>query len=314
MSKTERQIAGQFAQMFSGPPEPEENAEAVEADEEEALEAESVEVEAEEAESETEEEESGDEPEGVPAFTVLVDGKEVAVTADEARNGYLRQADYTKKTMELADQRKALAGEFEQTRQERARYSAVLPRLEEALAAMQVQPPDPALATTDAAAYTAKKAMYDQWAAQADAVQAERQRIAQQQAYEQQQATQSYLAQEANALRSTLPDWQNEEYVGQWWPQMVKVGQELGYSPDELNNIADHRAYLALHELARSRANASRGKKKAADAKKTLAPGTAESGDLRNRGLKRQRERARKSGRVEDIAPLIGRALAQQAR
>lgn len=44
-----------------------------------------------------------------PTFTWDVDGQERTVTEEEARNGYLRQRDYTQKTQDLAEQRQRLA-------------------------------------------------------------------------------------------------------------------------------------------------------------------------------------------------------------
>ena len=41
--------------------------------------------------------------------TVKVDGQEQQVSLDELRNGYQRQADYTRKTQELASERERLA-------------------------------------------------------------------------------------------------------------------------------------------------------------------------------------------------------------
>lgn len=43
-----------------------------------------------------------------PRFTVKVDGVEEAVTLDELLNGYSRQADYTRKTQEIAAERQRL--------------------------------------------------------------------------------------------------------------------------------------------------------------------------------------------------------------
>ena len=63
---------------------------------EEALESEEVEYEVEEPEAQTE-----------TAYTVKIDGEEFEVTLDELRNGYQRQADYTRKSQSLAEQRKA---------------------------------------------------------------------------------------------------------------------------------------------------------------------------------------------------------------
>ena len=48
-------------------------------------------------------------PEPQPQMqTVRVDGQDVQVSMDEMRNGYMRQADYTRKTQELAQQRQQL--------------------------------------------------------------------------------------------------------------------------------------------------------------------------------------------------------------
>ena len=44
-----------------------------------------------------------------PRYTVKVDGQALEVSYDELINGFQRQADYTRKTQELADQREALA-------------------------------------------------------------------------------------------------------------------------------------------------------------------------------------------------------------
>ena len=62
-----------------------------------------------EEESDTEEGESdeGDDTE----VTVVVDGEEITVSMDELKKGYSRHSDYTKKTQELAEQRKAIEAE-----------------------------------------------------------------------------------------------------------------------------------------------------------------------------------------------------------
>jgi len=43
-----------------------------------------------------------------PAYTVKVDGEEAQVTLEELQNGYQRQADYTRKTQEIAVERERL--------------------------------------------------------------------------------------------------------------------------------------------------------------------------------------------------------------
>jgi len=299
---SDREIGNRLGAMFV--PSDEETEDEVVEEGEEALEVD-LELGDEDEELDTEEDaEDEDEPEA-PAFTVLLDGKEVTVSKDEARNGYLRQADYTRKTMAVADERKALEAERGEVRQQVEQYAQVLPQLANALQSMGVPQPDPALARTNPEAYVAAKAEYDQWASQMQAVQAEQQRIAVVRQEQAQAQTQQALARERDALLTKLPQWSDQAHVQKMWPAMVEVGEELGFTRQEIDNMVDHRAYLALHALAESRTNRATGKKKVAEAKKTAAPGTSQQGDLRKRAYRKQREKAVGSGKVEDIAPLM---------
>ena len=76
-------------------------------------------VEAEQPEQEDQPTEDTDDP----TVTVKIDGKEVEVKLSELKNGYQRQADYTRKTMELSEQRKAVEIETQKARYERQQYA-----------------------------------------------------------------------------------------------------------------------------------------------------------------------------------------------
>ncbi|MDE2434553.1 MAG: hypothetical protein KGN37_17120, partial [Burkholderiales bacterium] len=72
--------------------------------------------------------------------TVKIDGKEVEVPLSELKNGYQRQADYTKKTMEVSDQRKAADAELQRAHFERQQYASNLQKFQvQAEAALQSQ-------------------------------------------------------------------------------------------------------------------------------------------------------------------------------
>lgn len=81
----------------------------------EGSEAPEVEVEVESAELTTDEVEVEGADEGTtveadePTYTITVAGEEITVPLSELRNGYQRQADYTRKTQELAAERQQLA-------------------------------------------------------------------------------------------------------------------------------------------------------------------------------------------------------------
>jgi len=66
----------------------------------------------------------GGQPSGAPEaeFEVVVDGQKVKVKLSELLSGYSRQSDYTKKTQELAEQRKRYEAELQTYRQEREEW------------------------------------------------------------------------------------------------------------------------------------------------------------------------------------------------
>lgn len=74
------------------------------------------EVDGEEDESDVDEDEPDEDDDGQAAFdeqefTLTIDGKEVTVKGNELKSGYMRHAAFTKKTQEVAEERKALAQE-----------------------------------------------------------------------------------------------------------------------------------------------------------------------------------------------------------
>ena len=85
--------------------QPTEEEESQPVEEDESFEEESEEEEAEEAEEESEETEGEEEEE---LYAVTVNGEEVAVSLDELLSGYSRQSDYTRKTQEIANDRKEM--------------------------------------------------------------------------------------------------------------------------------------------------------------------------------------------------------------
>ena len=91
---------------------------------EEEYEATEDETEYEEVDYEVDEEVS--EIETSPSYTVKIDGEEVEVNLDELRNGYQQQADYTRKSQSLAEQRKAYEANLQAVQQEREQYAHLL--------------------------------------------------------------------------------------------------------------------------------------------------------------------------------------------
>ncbi len=86
----------------------------------------------EESEDEQSELEEDTQEEDKPqVFTVKVDGKEIEVTLDELQKGYSRTQDYTRKTQQVAEARKAAEAELQAVRAEREQYAQLLGALSE---------------------------------------------------------------------------------------------------------------------------------------------------------------------------------------
>ena len=84
--------------------------------------------------------------------SISVNGEEIEVTLDELKNGYSRQSDYTRKTQELANQRKVADTELGAVREERAIYTQLLDQMRNQLeAGMQNEPDWVSLAENDPA-------------------------------------------------------------------------------------------------------------------------------------------------------------------
>ena len=305
------EIQSQFSQILAPQPEvegDETEEEVIDGELEEAPEGEALE---EEIEASDEDEDEPEADEGAPpTYTVRVDGEELEVPLPELIAGYSRQADYTKKTQALASQRQELTAETEQVRQERQQYAAALPRLEELISGAVGPEPTPEQ-YTDRQEYLWAK---DQWNAnrgQLEAVKAERQRIAQQQQEDEQRRIAAWAEAEAQNLQSKLPEWGNSEVRDKEQRAIREYGLQMGFAEQELGNVRDHRFVLVLRDAMRFRELQTTGRKKAKQANKTktVAPGSGDSG-VRGHNLRKQMERAKASGKVEDIAPLMGRLLA----
>ena len=93
-------------------------------------------------EEDGEEETEVEELEEQPVYRVTVDGDEIEVTQDELLNGYSRQQDYTRKTQELANQRKTIEQQAQELQQRDAIYAQLLPKMEAQLKGELVNEPD----------------------------------------------------------------------------------------------------------------------------------------------------------------------------
>ena len=301
------------ANAFLGMMEPEEAQAQPEVQEE--LEAEAVEQAEYEDESEDESEEEATEEEPTPTYKVRVGKEEVEVPLDELLKGYSRTADYTRKTQEIADQRKAVEAEkakIEEASKLRDTYAQRLGIIEQMLKQQDSGEDLASLKETDPIGYAVKVAEQAEREKQLSAVRAEQQRIAQQQQGEQQERLKTYLAQEAQKLAEAIPEM-NDPAKGQAIRTDIRnFAQKLGYSEQELSQVYDSRAVTALYKamqydkLMSGKGDAT---KKVQQAPKMLKPGTSTPEARQTQEVKQLRGRLKKSGKARDAASIFERFL-----
>lgn len=223
------------------------------------------------AEEDVSDEDEDTEADDEALYTVIVDGEEVEVTHEELINGYQRQSDYTKKSMELAEQRKALETEKEQI--------ADLPRVKEAydneakrfgqnaelvLVAFEngfmPQPPAEELRQTDPAQYLLAKEKHQEALQFMHGLKGEMQK-----ANDQAEADHAKNVRDGRQkLLQIQPQLQDAEVRGNFQKYIL----EAGFTEDQIKREADPRLFEFAYKAMRYDELLTRSKKKPEPKKK----------------------------------------------
>jgi len=291
---------------------------------EETQEAEEVEEEAPEseeegqAEEETEEEVTEEEEYEVVAeedlkYTIKVDGEELEVGIDELKNGYQRQADYTRKSQALAEQRKGteqIQSERMQLEQERQMYANGLQMLQEQQSAKLTDFDNvewEALKQEDPYQYMIKKDEYRDAQERVTNLQAEQQMVQQEQAQQAQQARAHFVQQEYARLVNALPEWNDKESTIK--KDVQEYATSVGFRPEEISQLADHRSVLIIKKameydkLTKKVAPKKKAVKKVPKVQKAGRGNSKE--DAATEAIKKKRARLQKSGKQDDAASIF---------
>lgn len=262
--------------------------------------------------------ESGTTEEGAHTIPVEVDGKTIELTREQIAEAYkngLRQADYTKKTMEVSEQRKAAESETAAARQERQQYAEKLNNYAIQLQGVlqeQSQINWQQLLDADPVEYLKQQHLFQQRQAAYQNAQQEQGKIWQQQQAENAANQQAYLAKQQEELLAKLPEWKDANKAKAEKEQLRTYLQDkLGFSPEHVAGVQDHRAVLMarkamLYDSLMERAQTAT-KRVATLPTKVERPGNGDSKpqDGRTEAMKR----LSKSGRMEDAAAIFSSML-----
>ena len=295
------------------PTETEEDTQEAEVEETEV--EEEAEPEMEEAEEATEEDSEIEEDEEVveeeQTFTVKAAGEEKEVTLDELKKSYQLGSDYTKKTQEVAEQRKVIEQEAKailEARQVRDDYAQKLQAVEQYLVGNNNSPEDlSAMKENDPIGYAVKVAEMTEKKEQLQAVQSERHRLAQEQNAVRADQMQKFVAGEAQKLTQSLPEFSDKAKGEQIRNSIRNYGKKVGFTDEELSQVYDSRHVLVLHKAAQYDkliAGKAGVKKKVAKAPKTLKSGAKVKQNVTDI-QKKQLKRLQQTGSARDAAAIF---------
>lgn len=280
------------------------------------LEANDSEAESEESydESEVEQDEGEEEAEEPPKYRVKAAGEEKEVTLDELIKSYQLGTDYTKKSQAVAEERKAVEAErqrIEEARYLRDQYAERLQVIEQMLNQQPETENLEYLKETDPIGYAVKVAELSQREKQLAQVQAERQRIAQQQDQERQEQLGHVIQAEARKLAEAIPEYADPQKGEVARRELREFGQKLGFTEQELAGVYDSRQVLTLWKAMQydKLQSAKPGiTKKVNEAPKVMKSGVSQPRDSSDE-MKKLKARAKETGRVADAARAFERFL-----
>ena len=261
-----------------------------------------------EQEDDSSEESESDQDEA--RYGVKIDGEDKELTIKELKALAQQGGDYTKKTQQVAEQRKAVQAEqqaIEEAKYMRDAYAERLQAMEQLLNAQSPQEDMDYLKENDPIGYAVKVAEMSQNKEKVQAIQAERYRIAEQQQSEQQQNMQRYLSEQATKLAEVLPEYSDPVKGETLRSDLRKFAKNLGFSDEELSSVRDSRHVVALFKamqydkLQQSKPQVN---KRVSDAPKTMKSGnsnTAVSADQSKRNMAQLKQ----TGRVRDAASVF---------
>lgn len=235
-----------------------------------------------EPETEGDEDESGEEK---PAEVFeLANGEKV--TKDELIKGHLRQQDYTRKTMEVAERRKSVEAEAQ-------RLSGITEAFIDHITKLIPAEPDRSLAFSNPAEYQARKVQYDAAVEQVEklielgkagkettqALSADAQR--------------EVLYRENTALAERFPETATKDGRKKFFDGVGEAAMELGFTPEELSKTSDHRLFALAHWAslgmkAEKAREAAKHKVEGAPPAAPKKPGGAQNKSARNRDAMRK--------------------------
>jgi len=229
--------------------------------------------------------------------------EKVKYSLSELKAQRMMQADYQRKTAEVAREREtareqirlqneALTNQFQERLQtyEAAVWQALAPEVQ----GVNLDK----LAQENPAEWAAKMQRIQSLQTTLQAIEMEKGKLSESKKLELQQTQQQQIQASREALQRDIPGWNDEVYR-----TTLKAGMDhYGYSAPELNAVTDARAIKVLHDAMKWRSLQAKppADKKVVTVPKVVKPGSAEKPDQNREELSKAKAQLKKSGRQDD--------------
>lgn len=223
-------------------------------------------------------------------------GAQFKVKKSELRAGYMKDADYRRKTAEVAEQRRQVEQFAQQVQQQRqfaaTQLDVFLGSLHKELLGSQ---PDPKLIDDDPQEFMRQQTAYNTRAQQFQQALQHRQAIDAMQAQGSQRVQAETIQQEQRLLLDKMPELRDETKRAAAFTEAAKFLQSAGYSPEEMNALTDHRALMVALKAAKYDAmQAAKAKQARPEVPRPVRPGSSGT-TTPNSAAQRAKERLRRN-------------------
>jgi hypothetical protein len=275
-----------------------------------------------EEEAEEESEEESEEPDEVESeetlYAVTVNGEEQQVTLDELMSGYSRQSDYTRKTQDVAKERKQMeelqtqyVSEMHQARAERQQYLESLNQIIANSASNLDKFANidwESIKENDPIEYVTRREEYREAQEKVQLMQRDQYMAQQKSIEDERQMRTRALHEESQKLSEVMPEWNEPEKQRKIVSDIRSYGTSQGFTEEELNSLVDHRSLIVLMKAQKYDAmqNSDVKSKKLKNKPKVIRSGkgvTRNSSDKSKRTA--QMKRLKQSGHIRDASALF---------
>ena len=229
-------------------------------------------------------------------YTVKVGGEEQSVTLEDLQKGYMMEADYRRKSMDLGSRRKAL--EAKETELDKAITDAqsMIELDIDSLESPEMQQ----LKADNPDAYLKEFERVQKRVTSLKNLQAKRQE-------ERQEAQNERAKQEMEKLDAAIPEWLDPDVKNTEAAKVFASLEATGFSRDELAGITDHRMFvIARKAMLFDQINQQDLEdKKVRKPPKSAKPGATTTEDKGSEKTKNLRQQLKQSGSVKDAQQLF---------